>query len=63
MAHVLNLKVIAEGVETERQLAFLKERHCDEFQGYLFGKPMPAPAFEGILTTGAPLQDLRILGT
>jgi len=50
MAHILGLKVIAEGVETELQLAFLKERHCDEFQGYLFGKPMPAPHFKQILT-------------
>ena len=42
LAHSLSLTVIAEGVETEGQLAFLKERKCDEFQGYLFSKPKVA---------------------
>src|SRR5690606_16476710 len=41
MAHHLRLKVIAEGVENEPQLAFLKKSHCDEFQGYYFAQPMP----------------------
>lgn len=50
MAHNLQLEVIAEGVETEAQLAFLKERQCDEFQGYLFAKPAPAETLERILT-------------
>ncbi|HEY9279664.1 MAG TPA: EAL domain-containing protein [Eoetvoesiella sp.] len=40
MAHHLNLKVVAEGVETESQYWFLKRNFCDEFQGYLFAKPM-----------------------
>ncbi|HEX8948507.1 MAG TPA: bifunctional diguanylate cyclase/phosphodiesterase, partial [Dissulfurispiraceae bacterium] len=52
MAHILKLKVIAEGVETEEQLAFLHETHCDEAQGYLFSKPLPAEEFEELLAGG-----------
>ena len=46
MGHGLRLKVIAEGVETSEQLAFLKERGCDETQGYYFSKPLPSAEFE-----------------
>jgi len=48
MAHTLKLQVVAEGVETEKQLAFLKEQTCDRFQGYLFSKPIPGELFEKI---------------
>ena len=42
MAHSMNLSVVAEGVEKEEQLTFLKEKRCDEIQGFYFCKPMPA---------------------
>jgi len=41
----LNLRVVAEGVETEAQMAFLRERGCDEMQGYLLSRPLSADAF------------------
>jgi len=42
MAHRLKLNVVAEGVETEAQMSFLGDHRCDEVQGYLFGRPLPA---------------------
>jgi EAL domain-containing protein (putative c-di-GMP-specific phosphodiesterase class I) len=45
MADNLGLRVIAEGVETAHQLAFLRARGCTEFQGYLFSKPVPPERF------------------
>jgi len=45
LAHNLRLKVIAEGIETEEQLAFLRALGCDAGQGYLFCRPRPAEAF------------------
>jgi len=46
MAHRLDMNVIAEGVETEEQLKFLKDNGCMHYQGYLFGKPVPIDNFE-----------------
>nr|WP_240954041.1 EAL domain-containing protein [Solimonas marina] len=45
MAHGLNIRVVAEGVETEAQLLYLRERACDAAQGYFIGKAAPANAF------------------
>lgn len=42
MAHELDLLVIAEGVETEAQSRYLLAHGCDQFQGYLYGRPKPA---------------------
>lgn len=52
MAHGLNLKVVAEGVETEAQLDLLKKLNCDYAQGYLFGKPLPAAQITALLAKG-----------
>ncbi len=49
MAKSLNLKTIAEGVETEYQKQFLIDNGCDSFQGYLFSKPLPGEQFEALL--------------
>jgi len=46
MAHSLNIKVVAEGIETEEQFNMLKEIQCDLIQGYLIGKPMDATLFQ-----------------
>jgi diguanylate cyclase (GGDEF)-like protein len=55
MARSLNLKVVAEGVETEAELAFLRRQHCDEIQGYWFSPPLSAEMFGELLSAGKPL--------
>ena len=49
LTHNLNLKVIAEGVETEEQLALLRDISCDGIQGFLFSRPLPVQEFEKLL--------------
>jgi diguanylate cyclase (GGDEF)-like protein/PAS domain S-box-containing protein len=49
MAHTLKLVVVAEGVETEEQLAFLRHHRCDEIQGFLFSPPVEAVEFQKLL--------------
>jgi EAL domain-containing protein (putative c-di-GMP-specific phosphodiesterase class I) len=55
LAHSLRRRVIAEGVETEAQLAVLQRHNCDAIQGYLFARPMPAERFMELLASGKHL--------
>lgn len=55
MAHSLELKVVAEGVENEVQLAFLKEHQCDEVQGYLISSPTNAQTMADLLRAGVAI--------
>lgn len=52
IAHRLNLRVVAEGVETEAQLSYLRQHLCDEVQGFYFSKPLPAHEFEALIRDG-----------
>ena len=56
MAHSLGLKVVAEGVETEAQLGVMRSLKCDEMQGFLFSKALPAAQFEALVMSGKRLQ-------
>ena len=58
LAHTMQKKVIAEGVETQEQLRFMREHHCDEVQGYLLSRPLPMDAFHAFLKNGARIEDL-----
>lgn len=57
MSHSLGASVVAEGVETEAQLNFLREHGCDEFQGFLFSRPEPGEALIDKLRLGMPRSD------
>ncbi|MES2355271.1 MAG: EAL domain-containing protein [Pseudomonadota bacterium] len=57
MAHSLNMKTIAEGVETQGQLAFLSEHQCDAIQGYYFSRPVPAKDLLTLLVEGKRIPD------
>jgi diguanylate cyclase (GGDEF)-like protein/PAS domain S-box-containing protein len=59
MGRSLNLRVVAEGVETHEELAFLEANECDEAQGYYFSRPVPPQQFAKLLETGISQQALR----
>jgi len=52
MAHSLNLRVLAEGVETEEQMQFLRKENCDEMQGFLYSKPISADEISEMIRQG-----------
>ena len=52
----MNLRVVAEGVETGGQLALLKDRGCDLVQGYYFSRPLPAEEFEELIKKDLELE-------
>jgi len=56
MAHSLKLNVIAEGVEKDAQLSYLRRHGCDEMQGYYFSRPLPEQDFEAMLREGRRMQ-------
>jgi PAS domain S-box-containing protein/diguanylate cyclase (GGDEF)-like protein len=56
MAHALKLKVVAEGVETQSHLDYLRSLNCDQMQGYLFSPPLAAEKIEGFLKEGKRLE-------
>lgn len=57
MARILRLMVMAEGVETEAEQAFLQRHGCDMAQGFLHARPIPAPEFEVWLAAAGPGGD------
>ena len=64
MAHSMKLQVIAEGVEKDAQLAYLRRHGCDEMQGYYFSRPVPEEEFELMMREGkylqAPVDDVLV---
>ena len=59
LVHNLNMEVIAEGVETEEQRAFLEDNNCLLYQGYLFSKPVPIAQFEALVQTIEPTPEMN----
>jgi diguanylate cyclase (GGDEF)-like protein len=60
MSHSLGLRVIAEGVETQEQLRFLQDLHCDEMQGYLVSRPLMTKDVNGLLSRAHDIRDMIV---
>ncbi|WP_372980706.1 EAL domain-containing protein [Marinobacter sediminum] len=60
LAHNLGMDVVAEGVETEEQLTFLKNNHCNVAQGYLISRPIPAVELENAMAEGSLLKGIAV---
>ncbi len=60
MAHALKLNVIAEGVETREQLEFLRQRKCQQAQGYYFARPLDPLQFEAFVAQGISVGDMSV---
>ncbi|MBD2863158.1 EAL domain-containing protein [Paenibacillus sp. IB182363] len=58
MSHKMNIKALAEGVETKAQLEFLRRYGCDEIQGYLFSTPLPVSDFEHLIRVNRNLSEV-----
>lgn len=56
MSHTLGIRVVAEGVETEEQLRFLQDLHCDEMQGYLISRPVPREEIDDLLAQSSSIR-------
>jgi EAL domain-containing protein (putative c-di-GMP-specific phosphodiesterase class I) len=56
LGHSLDLKIVAEGVESATQLEILRRFQCDEFQGFLFSEAVPSDRFEALLGTEARIK-------
>ena len=62
LGHSLSIPVLAEGVETETQLSFLKQEGCDEVQGYLTGRPYPIESYAGLIGRKVPTLKHKAAG-
>jgi diguanylate cyclase (GGDEF)-like protein/PAS domain S-box-containing protein len=61
LSHQLDMRVIAEGVETEQQRSFLQQHGCDEMQGYLFSRPVPPQEISAMLLSEEPCAEVTML--
>jgi EAL domain-containing protein (putative c-di-GMP-specific phosphodiesterase class I) len=61
MGHNLTFNVIAEGIETQKQVIFLKQHECKNAQGYFYSKPLPAEQMEELLSKGFSSKGIPIV--